>query len=262
MKIASTISYYCINTFVFLAYLFLYLPIIILVVFSFNDSLLPFVWKGFTLKWYAHLFDAPEVWHALKNSLIVAMSAVALSLVMGVCLVFYSARSSLARFLILFYGTLAIPEIVLAASLLTLFLFAYVPLGITTLIAVHTLLGLGYVVPMVSARFEELDYRLTEASMDLGATRTQTFFLIILPLLWPALVASALLVFIISFDDFLLSFFCAGATVQTLPIYIFAMIRSGATPMINALSTLLLVLSSILVLIISSLKIKRTDMLP
>lgn len=251
-----------IGLFVAAAYLFLYLPIVILIIFSFNNSLLPFIWKQFTLKWYQQLFQSPEVWNAVKNSLIVAFSAVFLSLVMGVFLVFYSSRNFLAHFLVLFYGTLAIPEIVLAASLLAIFLFAHIPLGLMTLIAVHTLLGLGYVVPMVAARFAELDYSLTEAAMDLGATRTQTFFSIILPLLSPALVASALLVFIISFDDFLLSFFCAGAGVQTLPMYIFSMIRSGATPMINALSTILLVLSTILVLLISSLKIKRMDMLP
>ena len=125
----------------------------------------------------------------------------------------------------------------------------------------HTLLGLGYVVPILHSRFQELDKRYMEASLDLGATESQTIAWVIIPLLLPSLLAAALLVFVLSFDDFLISFFCSGGSTQTLPIYIFVMIRSGATPMINALSTILLVVSSLLVLIFSSLKIKKMDFL-
>lgn len=106
-----------------------------------------------------------------------------------------------------------------------------------------------------------LDYRYTEASLDLGATQSQTFFRIIIPLLSPALMAASLLVFIISLDDFLISFFCSGGAAQTLPLYIFSMIRSGSTPVVNALSTLMLVVSSLIVLLFSSLKIKKVDLL-
>lgn len=250
--------HYLIGLFITCMYLFLYIPIAVLILFSFNNSLLPYEWKGLTLHWYENLWQSVEIWQALNNSLIVATASVALSLTMGVLLVYYSSRSSLARTLVLFYGTLAIPEIVLAAGLLSVFLFLSVPLGLTTLIAAHTLLGLGYVVPVVHGRFMELDYALTEASLDLGATYTQTFFWVILPLLFPVLTASALLVFIISLDDFLLSFFCAGVSTQTLPMYIFSMIRAGATPMVNALSTVLLLVSSILVLLFSSLKVKKS----
>lgn len=255
-------KHYFLSFFVFCMYLFLYVPIIVLVLFSFNNSLLPYAWKGFTTHWYEDLWHSAEVWQALKNSLIVAAASVFLSLTMGVLAVYYSSRIILARFLVIFYGTLAIPEIVLAAGLLSIFLFMWMPLGFTTLIAAHTLLGLGYVIPMVNTQFAELDYALVEASLDLGATKTQTFFSVIVPLLSPVIGAAALLVFIVSFDDFLLSFFCAGATMQTLPMYIFSMIRAGATPMVNALSTLLLIVSSLLVLLFSSLKIKKTDMLP
>lgn len=235
-------------------YAILYLPIIILVVFSFNEAEMSFAWKGFSLRWYSQLFESMEVWNALYNSLIVAFSSVTLSLVLGVLFVYYSARTKLHRWMILFYGTLAAPEIVLAIGLLSLFSFFSVPLGLTTLIAGHTLLGLGYVIPMVYSRFIELDYRLTEASLDLGATTTETFFRIIVPLLSPALLASGLLVFIISLDDFLISFFCSGATTLTLPMYIFSVLRAGATPMVNALSTILLCISSLCVLIFSSLR--------
>lgn len=238
-------------------YLFLYIPIAVLVIFSFNASAFPYVWKGFSLTWYAQLWESVEVWDALRNSFIVAISSVFLSLTMGVLLVYYGARTWLSRMLVLFYGSLAAPEIVIAVGLLSFFLLMRAPLGLTSLIAGHTMLGLGYVVPMVQARFDELDYALTEASYDLGATRTQTFFKIILPLLSPALFGAALLVFIISWDDFLISFFCAGAGAQTLPMYIFSMIRSGTTPVVNALSTIMLVMSALFVMVFSLLNVKR-----
>ncbi|MCL4229263.1 ABC transporter permease [Candidatus Dependentiae bacterium] len=256
MNIRSWLTALVLPSIVGITYTMLYIPIIILIVFSFNDAEMSFVWKGFSWRWYQALFQSVEVWNALYNSLIVACSSVVLSLILGVLFVFYSAGTRLNRLVVAFYGTLAAPEIVLAIGLLSLFSFFGVPLGMVTLIAGHTLLGLGYVVPMVYDRFSELDYRLMEASLDLGATRTQTFFRIIVPLLSPALLAAALLVFIISLDDFLISFFCAGASTLTLPMYIFSVLRTGATPLVNALSTLLLCVSSLCVLIFSSLRVK------
>jgi len=242
-------------------FLFLYIPIVVLIVFSFNDNPYTYQWSGFTLQWYHELFASVEIWDALKNSLIVAASSVFLSTIMGVLLVFYSAHTFFNKAFVLFYGNLVMPEIVLAVGMLSAFSFFAIPLGLTTLIAGHTLLGLGYVVPMVRARFIDLDVRYAEASLDLGATQGQTLRKIILPLLSPALFAAALLVFIVSLDDFVISFFCAGASTQTLPMYIFSMIRSGASPVVSALSTVLLVASSLLVLIFSSLQIKKTDVL-
>ena len=230
-------------------YLFLYIPIFVLIGFSFNASEVPYQWGGFSLQWYQELFESVEVWDALHNSLIVALSAVFLSLTMGVLLVFYGKKSFLRRTYFLFYGGLAVPEIVCAVGLLSLFSFLSVSLGLVTLIVAHTMLGLGYVVPLMQASFAQIDNRLTEASLDLGATQAQTLIKIILPLLMPAFSAAGLLVFIISLDDFIISFFCSGASAQTLPMYIFSVIRSGATPVVNALSTLLLLTSSLLVLI-------------
>ncbi len=243
------------------AYLFLYIPIVILVLFSFNRSDLPFDWSGFSLHWYYALWNSSDIWHALLNSFIVATSAVVLSVLIGLLFVFYSERSFLAQFFIMFYASLAIPEIVLAVGLLSLFSFFAVPLGLTTLIAGHTLIGLGYVVPILHAGYQELDRKYMEASLDLGATEGQALRFVMIPLLMPSLFACALLVFVLSLDDFIISFFCSGGSTQTLPIYIFVAIRSGATPMINALSTILLVVTSLLVLIFSSLKIKKTDVL-
>lgn len=239
-----------------ITYTILYIPIIVLIIFSFNRGTFSYSWHGFTMKWYRELLQSVEVWDALYNSLLVAASSVFLSLTLGTLFVYYSARTTLARWTVIFYGTLAAPEIVLAIGLLSLFSFFSVPLGLTTLIAGHTLLGLGYVIPMIYSRFLEFDERLTHASMDLGASTSQTFFRIILPLLFPALLASGLLVFIISLDDFLISFFCSGASTMTLPMYIFSVLRTGATPVVNALSALLLCISSLCVLLFSSLRVK------
>lgn len=256
MKTARTFGSYGLPTFVFFAYLLMYVPIIVLVFYSFNKGQTPQQWQGFSLVWYRELFSSVEILDALRNSLIVAFSAVSLSIAMGLFFVFYSSKSILQKFLVLFYGSLAAPEVVLAVGLLSFFAFFSIPLGLTTLIAAHTLVGLSYVTPILYSSFKSIDYSITEASLDLGATEWQTFKKVIVPLLMPAIMGGALLVFIISFDDFILSFFCSGASTMTLPMYIFATIRSGATPVINALSTLLLVLSSLVVLVITLFQVR------
>ncbi len=259
MKSKRTYSVYLLPLCVGLGYLFLYLPIIVLIIFSFNKDVFGYHWAGFTLQWYTLLFNSVEIWEALRNSLLVALSSVFFSLVIGILLVFYGMYGAIHRFIPFFYTSLAVPEIVLAVGLLSFFYFFSIPLGLTTLVACHTLIGLGYLVPIIYARFSQLDESLVEASLDLGATHALTFFQVVLPLLSPALISGAMLVFIISFDDFLLSFFCSGASIQTLPVYIFSMIRTGASPVVSALSTLLLVVSSLLVLLFSSIQVKRMD---
>lgn len=231
-------------------YLFLYIPLIVLLVFSFNTEGFPSPWKGFTLKWYYELFQSTHLWASFLNSLIVAICATTISLTMGIFLIFYAAQGGrIGKFLKLFYGNLVIPETVLAVSLLGFFTLLAIPLGLGTLVLAHTVLGLGFVVPIIYARFLELDYRMTEASLVLGATPIQTFFKVTLPLLGPALITTGLLVFVISFDDFILSYFCAGSTSQTLSLYILSMLRSGISPTVNALAAVLLVLSSLLTIL-------------
>lgn len=239
-----------------LVYAFLYLPISILVLFSFNDSSTIYKWHGFTLEWYHELFQSSEIWTVLKNSLIVASTSVLLSLVMG-CFLIWGLSRRFKAILPMFYITVMIPDVVIAVGLLSFFTIMYVPLGLTTLIVGHTLLGLGFVVPIVYNRFAEIDQRLIEASLDLGATYWQTFFKIVLPLLRPALIAAGLLVFIISLDDFLVAFFCASADSQTLSLYIFSMVRAGLSPLVNALSTFLLLVSCLFVLLFSLISQKR-----
>ena len=245
------------NVMIFLIFLFLYVPMAILVIFSFNDGLFPSPWQGFTVKWYSELFHSPAVWDAFYNSLIVAVSATCLSLLFALGLVYYESHERMiGSWVYLFYGTIFVPEVVLAIGLLSFLSFCSVPLGLTTLIAGHTLLGLGYAVPIVYASYHTLDATLREASRDLGATNSQTFFKITVPLLRIPLLVCALLVFIISFDDFIVSYFCAGSEAQTLSLYIYSMIRTGISPVINALSTLLLALSGLLVFMFCSLSLR------
>lgn len=256
MKVIRKITSLSLPIFVFFAYLLMYVPIIVLIFYSFNSGQTPHKWQGFSFVWYRELFRSVEILDALRNSLIVAFSSVLLSVAMGLFFVFYSSKNILQKFLFAFYGSLAAPEVVLAVGLLSFFAFFSVPLGLTTLIAAHTLVGLSYVTPILYSSFKSISQSITEASLDLGATEWQTFKKVIIPILYPAIMGAALLVFIISFDDFILSFFCSGASTMTLPMYIFATIRSGATPVINALSTLLLVMSSLVVLVFTLFSVR------
>ncbi|NGX51356.1 MAG: Inner membrane ABC transporter permease protein YdcV [Chlamydiae bacterium] len=239
------------------SYLFLYLPILILIIFSFNSKNFPSSWDHFTLKWYNELLHSSDLWRSFFTSLIVAICSTTICLLMGIFLIYFRvAGGKIQRAVPLFYGNLIIPETMLAISLLSYFTFLKIELGITTLIVAHSVLGLGFVIPILYTRFLQLDERLSEASVVLGASSSQTFFKITLPLLRPTLIASGLLIFILSFDDFILSYFCAGTTVQTLSLYLLSMLRSGISPIVNALSTILLLLSGILVMFFFRPKIR------
>lgn len=241
-------------------YTFLYLPILIVIIFSFNNARFPAPWAGATLAWYELLWSSTQMWAALYNSLLVAVGTTVLSLSIALLFVFHGMRHSrIGSWVQIFYLNLAVPEVVLAVGLLGLFSLSGVPLGLRTLIVAHTVLGLGYAVPILSSRFKSLEPALIESSLDLGATFTQTFFKVVLPLLKPALLTAGLLIFIVSFDDFVLSYFCAGSVAQTLPLYILAMLRSGIAPELNALFSLLLVASSLLVLMFCSRAVRMDD---
>jgi spermidine/putrescine transport system permease protein len=238
-------------------YFFLYLPITVLLIFSFNSERFPAPWSHFSWKWYEELFRSPYLWDSFLNSLCIATFSTMISLLLGIFLIFYVTQGGrIKKFLFLYYGNLVIPETVLAVALLGFFTLISIPLGLLTLILAHTILGLGFVIPIIYARYRELDKKMTEASLVLGATPMQTFFKVTLPLLRPSLIATGLLVFIVSFDDFILSYFCAGSSSQTLSLYILSMLRTGVSPVVNALSAILILLSSSLALIFFSLKTK------
>jgi spermidine/putrescine transport system permease protein len=241
--------------FVCCAYLFLYLPILVLSIFSFNDSPAPSQWAGFSLRWYKALLNNPDILEAFQVSIIVALSSTVLSVILGTCFVVSSKWWQSDRLFSLLYANLLLPEIILGMGILSIFTFFSIPIGYGSLITGHTILGLGFVVPIIRSRFLELDPILTEASLDLGASYLQTFRRVLLPLLMPSLVASSLLVFTLSLDDFLIAFFCSGPSVQTLSVYVYSMARLGIDPTINAISTGFLVISSIVVFLLCFLKV-------
>jgi spermidine/putrescine transport system permease protein len=239
-----------------LCYSFLYLPLVVIVIFSFNESRFPSPWTQFTLSWYFELFtNSPVLWNSFFISLKVATFATLLSITMSLMFLYFAAHGAkLSRWTTLFYGNLIIPEIVLAVALLSFFTCFQIPLGTTALVIAHTLLGLGFSLPILYARYTQLDPKLYEASLVLGATMKQTFFKIVIPQLRSALFSTALLVFVLSFDDFVLSYFCAGSQSQTLSLYLLSMLRSEVSPIVNALSSLLLIISATLALIYFGLK--------
>jgi spermidine/putrescine transport system permease protein len=248
---------YSSSFFVGLIYLFLYVPIIVLIIFSFNSKGFPSPFENFTFHWYQELFKTTELWSSFFNSLLVATTSTTLSLVLGIMLLYFQALGGkIDKSLPLFYGNLVIPETVLALGLISYFSFLGIPLGLHTLIVSHTVIGLGFVIPILYTRAVNLDPRLKEASLVLGASPSQTFFKITLPQLKPAMISIGLLIFVVSFDDFILSYFCSGTSFQTLSIYLVSSIRYGISPVVNALSAILLLITALFVGIFFSPKIR------
>ena len=226
-----------------LVYLFLYAPIAILVVFSFNASRQTAFWAGFTLDWYRRLLGNETLFHAVRNSLVVAGAATALAVLIGtpaaLALARHAFRARRATQALL-YLPVIIPEVVLGAALVTFFGAAGMRLSITTVVIAHVVFSVSYVTIVVRARLAGLDPSLEEAARDLGAGPFETFRRVTLPLAAPGILASALLVFTLSIDDYVITSFVAGVGATTLPLHIYSMLKVGVTPEVNAVSTLLL----------------------
>ncbi len=229
--------------FILLVYLFMFLPIIAILVNSCNASPLASSWMGFTLKWYKQLLESPEIGIALLNSLFVALASTTLSVILGTSFVLGTLDQKLAKLDALFYPNIFTPDIVLAVSVLALFKFFGIPCGFTSLIIGHTALGLVFVIPLLRTRMEELDKNLIEASLDLGADHWYTTKKILLPLLKPAIITSAFMSFTLSLDDFFVSFFCSGNEIETLSMYIFSHLRTNSSPVLSALSICMVFIS-------------------
>ena len=234
----------------FLVYGFLHIPILVLVVFSFNDSKFSVDWSGFTLGWYHRLFERPDILRGLKASLIVGGVSTVLSAVLGTLIALalarhrFRGRTALEGFL---YVPIVTPEIVVGISLLILFALVKIPLGLTTIIIAHVAFCLSFVVIVVLARLEGMDRTLEEASMILGADEITTFWKVTVPQLWPGILSGALLAFTMSFDDFVITSFVSGSGSSTLPIVVYGMVRRNVEPSINAISTIILVVTAILI---------------
>lgn len=245
------------NIYSLIIYLIIYIPIIILIVFSFNDSKINAVWEGFTFKWYLELFDDKEIISAMTNSLAVALISSLISTVIGtlaaVGMYKYKFRGKTVLDGLL-YVPIIIPEIVMGIALLMFFSQLKITTGLLTLILAHTTFSLSYVVIVVKSKLESFDSSLEEAAMDLGATPFQTFYKITLPIIAPGILAGALLAFTLSMDDVIVSFFVSGPGFTTLPLKIFSMVKFGVSPEINALSTIMLIITLSIALFSESIR--------
>ena len=220
-----------------------YIPILLTVVYSFNASRISSIWEGFSLKWYAELFHDRDIWEALRNSLILAVLSCLGAVVIGTmgALGMYRKKSRLNDAVAyLSMLPIMIPEIILGMVFLSVFSLMGLPFGMVTLVIAHTTFCIPYVYSTVKARLVGMDKSLEEAALDLGASGWRVFFDVTLPLIAPAIWSGAMLSFAMSFDDVVISIFLTGPTVNTLPVKIYTKLKTGVTPEINALATLML----------------------
>jgi len=238
---------------------FLYIPLVFVVGYSFNSNRVVTVWKGFSLEWYADVLGNDDIQRAVINSLRVASISTVLSVILATGLaigLLRMARAGKTFAWSLIMAPLVIPEIVFAIGTLALFVQIRFPLGVDAITLAHTAFCIPFALLPIRARLRSVDLAVYEAAADLGANEWVIFRRITLPLLAPGIIAGALLAFIISLDDFIVSYFLAGAGGTTLPVYIFGMIRNAITPGVNALSTLLL-LASVLIVTVSYIIARR-----
>ena len=237
----------------FLVYAFLYAPLVVVVAYSFNDSRLNAEWVGFTLDWYRKLFRNEEMLLAARNSLLIGLVASAVSTVLGTMAGFALYRYRTRVLPVLVLAPIAIPEILMGVSLLIFFVLVGISLGMVSIILSHIAFCIGFVAIVVRARLQGMDESLTEAARDLGASPWQAFRLVTLPLIMPGVVAGALMAFTLSIDDFVITFFTSGVGASTLPLQIYTMVKISVTPEVNAVSTLLMLVTLALILIATRL---------
>ena len=233
-------------------FVFMYAPLLVLIVYSLTPTEYGVSWEGFTLKWYQAVFDNKNIQDALKVSLMVAIPCVLISTAIGLITALTLYRS---RFMgrALYQGTLYIPlimpDLVIGISLLLFFTFIKLQLGILTILLAHVSFSIPLTTLVIIARMQRIDRTLEEAAMDLGADEWTTLWKVTLPLLKPGILAAALLTFPWSFNDFVITFFVSGIGSSTLPIRVYSMIRLGVSPMVNALGTLIVVVPLIMVIV-------------
>lgn len=244
-----------------LAYAFLYLPILVIVVYSFNRSSQVAVWRGFSLKWYGEVFRNEAVLDAFKNSLIVGLATTVGATVIGTLLAValdryrFRGRDVITALLL---AAMLVPEIVMGLSMLMFYVRTRVLLGIQTIVISHIAFSIPFATLVVKARLSGMDRTLEEAGRDLGGSPFTAWRTITLPILLPGVLAAALLSFTLSFDDFVITFFVAGPGTTTLPIRIFSMVKVGITPAINALSTLV-VGGTVLLMLVGGSRLRTTE---
>jgi len=229
---------------------FLYAPIFILIAYSFNSSRLNILWEGFTLRWYSAIWQDAALVRSLQNSLIVAAASTVLSVVLGTGggWLLYRYRFPAVKLIdTLVFVPMIIPEVVMGVSLLILFVVIGLDLGYWTIIISHVTFCFPFVLVAVQARLAGLDPALEEAAMDLGATPARAFLGVIVPYLAPAIVSGALMSFTLSFDELIVTYFTASAGTRTLPLEIFGRVKKGLDPTLNAISTVFILATVVLV---------------
>jgi spermidine/putrescine transport system permease protein len=238
-------------------YFFMYLPIFVLTVYSVNQSPYSAGWEGFTVNWYLKLFSDKRIFTALQNSLTVALTAVAISAVIGTLMAVGLAKFRFpgkSLYLGMSYLPLIIPDIAIAVATLVFLAAVQIRLSLWTIVAAHIVFCLAYIGLVVSTRLADLNPHLEEAALDLGATPVQAFTQVLLPQLMPGIISGCLLAFVLSMDDFLIASFTAGTGATTLPMEIFSRIRTGVKPDINALSVILILVSGSLAFVAEYLR--------
>jgi spermidine/putrescine transport system permease protein len=234
---------------------FMYLPIFILVVMSFNNARQGVAWNGFTLKWYAELFQNNDIWRAFWSTAWIAFTSAAVATAIGTftAIGFFWRKGRFKKVgMLTILSPLIFPDILMGISLLIFFIAIKFPLGYPTILIAHITFCISYVAIVVNSRLEDFDYSIIEAARDLGAKNIQVVLKVIIPSILPAIIAAFLLSVTLSVDDFVITFFVTGPGATTLPLQIYSMIKMGVSPVINALSTILLVLT----LLVSFLGVK------
>jgi len=248
------------NICLWLVFIFLFLPIIVLIVFSFNTSSLNIMFEGFTLRWYSELFKNPMLLESLWNTLLVAIISTVISTIIGTISAYGLKKFdfSFKKFINeLLYIPIVIPEIVLGISLLCIYALLRIELGMFTLILSHVAFSIPFVIINVNSVLDTMNPNLEEAASDLGASKMRTFFEIVLPTLLPGIFSGAQLAFTLSLDDVVISYFTAGPESNTLPLQVFSMIKTGVTPDVNALITILLSIIFVTLFISMSFSLRK-----
>lgn len=262
ISFADRLKQWLFNGYSGLVYLFLYAPIILLIVYSFNQSRFPTFWTGFTLEWYRVLFNDDLVGIALKNSLIVSISSTIISTIIGTMVAVaierfrFRTKPAVDALLIM---PIIIPDIAMAIMLLVFYNLINMDLGLTTIIISHTAFNISFVAIIVRARMASLGINLEEAASDLYANEWNAFWRVTFPLLIPGILGGALFAFTLSLDDYVITNFTSGPGSTTLPVRIIGMTRRNITPEINAISTMMLLTAMVLVLLSLWLQ-RREDM--
>ena len=234
------------KTVLWLTLLFLFIPLFVIIIYSFNDS------KGaeftsFSMRWYKELFfNSNALWQALLNSLIVAFSSALVSTLLGtmasIGVNWYKFKGK--KFIqTLTYLPMVLPEVIIGISMVIFFSGIHLPLGLFTVFAAHTTFCLPFVFLMVNARLDEFDYSIIEAAHDLGATEHQTMMKVVVPAIFPGILSGFLMAITMSLEDFVITFFVSGPGSTTLPLYVYSMIRFGVSPVINSLSVVMILIT-------------------